>query len=277
METNNWSGCSIVAAPEMAQKVMAETQEIDEHLVSLFAPNSYEAEKYRALAHTIELMHKDTGLQGLAVTSPTPGDGKTTTAINLAGALAQAPEARVLLMCADLRRPSVIEHLGMAHPHPVGLATAILNPGQTLAQVVERLGVYNLSILPAGPYLANPHEALKAPRLGELIQEARQQYDYVVLDTPPLLLVPDCRIFGKWVDGFLMVVAAHKTTRRLVEEAQNLTDPSKVVGLVFNYDDPHIESYYYYNYLSRGDLTGTNHGQSWWGRLATTLDRIVSR
>jgi len=261
----------------MAQKVMAETQEIDEHLVSLFAPNSYEAEQYRTLAHMIELMHKDTGLQVLAVTSPTPGDGKTTTTINLAGALAQSPEARVLLMCADLRKPSVIEHLGMDSPHPVGLATAILNQGQTLTQVVERLGGFNLSILPAGPYLANPHEALKAPRLGELIQEARQQYDYVVLDTPPLLLVPDCRIFGKWVDGFLMVVAAHKTPRRLVEEAQNLMDPSKLVGLVFNYDDHHIESYYYYNYLSQGDRPGTHQGQSWWGRLATTLDRIVSR
>src|SRR3989441_7497242 len=256
---------------------MAEPLDIDERLVSLFAPNSFEAEKYRALAHTIELMHKATGLQVLAVTSPTPGDGKTTTTINLAGALAQSPEARVLLICADLRQPSVIEHLGMDHPHPVGLATAILNPGQTLTRVVERLGMFNLSVLPAGPYLANPQEALKAPRLGELIQEARQHYDYVVLDTPPLLLVPDCRIIGKWVDGFLMVVAAHKTPRGLLEEARNLRDPSKMVGLVFNYDDHHIESYYYYNYLSQGDRPGTHQGQSWWGRLATTLDRIVSR
>src|SRR3989441_7057110 len=199
-------------------EIMAEPLEIDERLVSLFAPNSFEAEKYRTLAHTIELMHKSTGLQVLAVTRPTPGDGKKTTTINLARALAQSPEARGLLMCADLRKPSVIEHLGMDSPHPVGLATAILNQGQTLTQVVERLGGFNLSIPPAGPYLANPHEALKAPRLGELIQEARQQYDYVVLDTPPLLLVPDCRIFGKWVDGFLMVVGAHKTPRRLVEE-----------------------------------------------------------
>ena len=260
----------------MAQKVMAETQEIDEHLVSLFAPNSYEAEQYRTLAHAIELMHKDCGLQVLAVTSATPGDGKTTTAINLAGALAQSPEARVLLMCADLRKPSVIEHLGMDNPHPVGLATAILNQGQTLTQVVERLGGFNLSVLPAGPYLANPHEALKAPRLGELIQEARQQYDYVVLDTPPLLLVPDCRIFSKWVDGFLMVVAAHKTPRRLVEEAQNLMDPSKLVGLVFNYDDNHIESYYYYNYLSHDDRPGTHQQQSWWRRLTNKLGHTVS-
>src|SRR3989454_8075981 len=96
-------------------EIMAEPLDIDERLVSLFAPNSFEAEKYRALAHMIELMHKDTGLQVLAVTSPTPGDGKTTTTINLAGALAQSPEARVLLMCADLRKPSVIEHRSEEH------------------------------------------------------------------------------------------------------------------------------------------------------------------
>src|SRR2546426_2156992 len=163
-ETNNWFGCSKVNAPEMAPKEMAESLEIDEHLVSLFAPNSYEAEQYRTLAHTIELMHKDFGLQVLAVTSALPGDGKTTTTINLAGALAQSPDARVLLMCADLRKPSVIEHLGMEYPHPVGLATAILNPGQTLTQVVQRLGGVKLLVPPSCPFLAHPHEAPQKPQ-----------------------------------------------------------------------------------------------------------------
>src|SRR5256885_6619917 len=106
---------------------MAEPLEIDERLVSLFAPNSFEAEKYRALAHTIELMHKATGLQVLAVTSPTTGDGKTTTTINLAGALAQSTEARVFLMGAYLRQASVIEHLGPDHPHPARMFARILS------------------------------------------------------------------------------------------------------------------------------------------------------
>jgi Mrp family chromosome partitioning ATPase len=165
----------------------------------------------------------------------------------------------------------------MAHPHPVGLATAILNPGQTLTQVVERLGVFNLSILPVGPGLANPQEALKSPRLGELFQQARQHYDYIVVDTPPRLLVPDCHIIEKWVDGFLMVVGAHKTPRELVEEALDLIDPSKkLVGLVFNYDNHRLESYYYYNYIYHDDRPETHQRQSWWKRLATTLGRIFS-
>src|SRR5947208_3652312 len=152
----------------MAREEMAEPQVIDEHLVCLHAPASYEAEQYRTLAHTVELMHKDTGLRVLAVTSATAGDGKTTTAINLAGALAQSSEARVILVCADLRKPSVIEHLGMEYPHLVGLSTAIQNPAYTLTQVAESLQ-RNLSVLSAGPCPDNPYEVLKSPLLGEAL------------------------------------------------------------------------------------------------------------
>ena len=254
----------------MAREEMAEPLEIDEHLVTLLAPVSYEAEKYRTLAHTIELARKDLGLHVLAVTSPTAGDGKTTTAINLAGTLAQSPEARVLLVGMDLRRPSLTEHLGMADIHAIGLASLILDldPARTLNQAVQHLKKFNLSVLPAGPLLADPYEVLKSHRLGELLQEARQHYDYVVLDTPPVLLVPDTRLIGNWVDGFLMVVAAHKTPRRLVEEALNLMDPSKLVGLVFNSDDRQNKDYYYYYAPGR---PGTHQRQSWWRRLAKTL------
>ena len=258
----------------MAREEMAEPQVIDEHLVCLHAPASYEAEQYRTLAHTVELMHKDTGLRVLAVTSATAGDGKTTTSINLAGALAQTSEARVILVCADLRKPSVIEHLGMEYPHLVGLSTAIQNPAYTLTQVAESLQ-RNLSVLSAGPCPDNPYEVLKSPRLGELLQEARQHYDFIVVDTPPLLLVPDCKVIGRWVDGFLLVVAAHKTQRRLVGEALNLMDSAKLVGLVFNYDDCALPGYYDYYYLS-GQPHG-HHGQNWWRRLAATLGRIFSR
>ncbi|OLD69755.1 MAG: hypothetical protein AUI45_06770 [Acidobacteria bacterium 13_1_40CM_2_56_11] len=252
----------------MAREGMAERLEIDEQLVSLLAPVSYEAEQYRTLAHAIELLHKDIGLHVLAVTSPTAGEGKTTTAINLAGTLAQAPESRVLMVCMDLRKPSVMEHLGIADTHTVGLVNVVLDPTQTLNQAVQHLPRFNLSVLLPGPCPADPYEVLKSHRLGELIQEARQHYDYVVLDTPPLLLVPDTRLIGKWVDGFLMVVAAHKTPRRLVEEALNLMDPSKLVGLVFNYDDRKISNYYYYYTPGR---PGTHQRQSWWVRLANTL------
>src|SRR2546426_1251203 len=254
----------------MAREGMAERLEIDEQLVSLLAPVSYEAEQYRTLAHAIDLMHKDIGLHVLAVTSPTAGDGKTTTAINLAGTLAQAPEARVLMVCMDLRKPSVMNHLRIAGPHTVGFVNAILDPAMTLNDAVQHLQRFNLSVLPAGPCPADPYQVLKSPRLCELMREACRQYQYVVVDTPPLLLVPDVSLISKLVDGFLMVVATNKTPRSLVEEALNLMDPSKLVGLVLNDDDRPIQDYDYY-YSSH-----SHQQQSWGRRLLTTLGRTFS-
>jgi len=220
--------------------------EIDEQLVSLLSPSSFEAEQYRVLRHTVEHLAKTAGLSVVAVSSPTVGDGKTTTAINLAGALAQSPEARVLLVELDLRRASIRARLGLTGRRPPGLVDAILTPGTRVEDLAYRRPPYNLSILLAGETPAAPYEVLKSPQLGELLEQARQRYDYVVLDTPPLVSVPDCRVIGKWVDGFLIVVSAHQTPRKLVEEALDLMEPAKVIGLVFNNDDRPLSGYYYH-------------------------------
>ena len=213
------------------------TRGIEEHLVSLLAPNSFEAEQYRALRAVLEQGRKAKSLAVIAISSPTAGDGKTLTAINLAGTLAQAPEARILLVEGDLRRPAVEEHLGLNTERSAGLVEAILDPGMTLERAVRRLPLFNLWVLPAGRCPASPYEVLKSPRLGDLLQDARRRFDYVLIDTPPILPVPDLRLITKWVDGFLIVVSAHRTPRRLLEEALYVADPGKVIGLVFNNDD----------------------------------------
>ena len=96
---------------------------------------------------------------------------------------------------------------------------------------------YNLSVVLAGETPATPYEVLKSPRLGELLDEARRHYDYVVIDTPPIVAFPDCRILNNWVDGWLIVVAAHRTSRKLLEEALDLMEESKTVGFVFTHDE----------------------------------------
>jgi protein-tyrosine kinase len=220
---------------------------IDQHLVSLLTPTTFEAEQYRTLRQTIEQFHRDTAtLSVVAVSSPAVGDGKTTTAINLAGALAQNRDAKVLLVDLDLRRPSVIRNLGSSESRSPGLVDAIMDPSLSLSEILQLCAPFNLTVLPAGQALTNPYEALKSQRLAELLQEARQTYDYVVIDTPPLIPFPDCRLISRWVDGFLMVVAAHKTPRKLVDEAINSLDPAKLIGLVFNSDDRPVFGYYYY-------------------------------
>jgi capsular exopolysaccharide synthesis family protein len=213
--------------------------------VSLLAPASFEAEQYRALRHVIEQRHKVTDLSIVAVSSPGAGDGKTTTAINLAGTLAQAPDARVLLVDADLRRAALADRLGLAETGALGLVDAILDPRLSLSAVVQERPHLNLCVVAAGRIPAAPYEVLKSPRLGQLLAEARQQFDYVVLDTPPLVAVPDCQVIGKLVDGFLIVVTAHRTGRKLLEEALKTTEPAKVVGLVFNGDDRHLSRHAY--------------------------------
>jgi capsular exopolysaccharide synthesis family protein len=219
---------------------------LEEHLVSLLAPTSFEAEQYRALRYLIEQLNKSTALSVVAVSSPGVADGKTTTTINLAGALAQAPDARVLLVDADLRAANLARRLGLdGHARP-GLVDAILDRNLSLEAVADRRPDLNLTVVLAGRLPSAPYEVLKSPRLGELLAEARTRYDYIVLDTPPLVSVPDCRVIGRWVDGFLVVVAAHRTPRRLIEEALNVTEPAKVLGLVFNGDDRHLSRGYSY-------------------------------
>lgn len=223
----------------------AETSDrIEPHLVSLLDPKAFEAEQYRILRHVVEQKRQQGDLCVIAVSSPTAGDGKTITAINLAGALAQAAEVRVLLVDTDLRHPSVTEYLGLGRSRSHGLVDVILNPGLSLEDVVKPCLSFNLAVISSGRPPSIPYEVLKSARLGELLQEARQHYDYIVLDTPPLIPFPDCRLIEKWADGFLVIVAAHKTPRKLVEEAIKVVDPDKMVGLVFNNDDRPVFGYY---------------------------------
>ncbi len=223
-------------APESAQRTP------NERLVSFFAPSSFEAEQYRGLRHIVE----ESGRHVVAITSPTPGDGKTTTAINLAGALAQASGTRVLLVEADLRQPRVGDQLGLEGSDTRGLADALADDRLTLPDVVRHLPRFNLSVLLSGRSPASPYEGLHSSRLDELLEEARSHYAHIVVDTPPVVPVPDCRLIARIVDGFLILVGAHRTRRELLQEALVALDPTKILGLVFNGDDRSRRGYYGY-------------------------------
>ena len=229
---------------------------MDEHLVSLVNPSSFEADQYRTIRHVLEQSHA--AKKVIAVTSAAAGDGKTTTALNLAGVLAQAPDARILIVDLDLRMPAVGDRLGLTVQSP-GLVDLLSDPALALDDAVRRLHQSRLAVLPAGRALTVPYEVLKSPRLGELLQAATGQFDYVILDTPPLAAVQDARLIVDWVDGFVMVVAAHRTPRKLLEDALNLMDPAKLIGLVFNGDDRRRSGYY-------GDYYGSSKGKrrGWW-------------
>ncbi|HKC56117.1 MAG TPA: CpsD/CapB family tyrosine-protein kinase [Vicinamibacterales bacterium] len=223
---------------------MAKKTQIDRHLVALTSPGSFAAEQYQGLRLTIERLRRGRTLQVIAVTSPAAGEGKTLTAINLAGALARGAEgARVLLIDADLRRPAVARQLAIDAASK-GLTEVVADPQATLDSATQKLKPFNLSILPAGTRNGAVHQTLRSPRLDAVLAEARQRYDYVVLDTPPLLPVFDSALLANAVDGVLMVVAASQTPRKLLGEALNMLDPGKVLGIVFNRDSKPMFGYY---------------------------------
>jgi capsular exopolysaccharide synthesis family protein len=235
---------------------------IDEHFVTLFSRSSLAVQQYKALGYAIETMRAGDAVRVVAVTSPAVGEGKSTTAINLAGVSAHRREIRTLLVDADLRRPSVGSLLGIPHNQP-GLLDAILDPHLTLQTVVTHMPAFNLWVLPAGRPSDDPYELLRTPRVKELLHEARSQYQLVVLDTAPLLVVPDTRILENLVDAFLLVVGAHQTPRKLVEEALNLLSPFKL-GIVFNGDDRPLSGYYgyYHSYDNPSSWSGAPKGRA---------------
>jgi polysaccharide biosynthesis transport protein len=223
---------------------MAKKTHIDPHLVAFTSPGSFAAEQYQGLRLTIERLRRGRTLQVIAVTSPAAGEGKTLTAINLAGALARgAEDARVLLIDADLRRPAVARQLALDATSR-GLTEVVGDPQVTLDSVTQKLKPFNLSILTAGMRNGAVHQILRSARLDVVLAEARQRYDFVVLDTPPLLPVFDSALLANAVDGVLMVVAANQTPRKLLGEALNLLDPAKVLGIVFNRDSKPMFGYY---------------------------------
>lgn len=238
---------------------------VDRHLVSLLDPTSFEAEQYRGLRHVVEQIRQTAETSVIGVTSAAVGDGKTITAINLAGALAQAPNAKVLLIETDLRRPSLTRYLGIPHGTAKGVVDAILEPEVALESLVTTLSQFGLAVLPAGRPQPTSYELLKSPRLEAVFYEARKQYDYVVVDTPPLIPLPDCRLLLKLVDTLLLVVSAHQTPRKLLEEALNILDPAKVLGIVFNNDDRPLAGYYYrYDYHQNGTKESREGGAAGW-------------
>ena len=256
----------------VAEEVPApRSADLEEHLVSFLNPVSAEAEEYRALRTVVEEAC-EAERRVIAVASPVRGDGKTMTAVNLAGALAQSATLQVLLVDADLRSPSVGPRLRVGAGRTKGLVDAVRDRSLTLSDVVQKTSWPGLSLLGAGTLPQAPYEVLQSSRLAELIGEARRTFDYVIVDTPPIVALSDYRLIEKWVDRFLLVVAAHRTPRRSIEEALRLVEPEKLIGFVFNMADRTVGSspYGYYYHNPGGDEA---HVNGRFGRLRRLLGR----
>ncbi|HEY3886243.1 MAG TPA: CpsD/CapB family tyrosine-protein kinase [Vicinamibacterales bacterium] len=204
---------------------------LDARLVAALAPQSLAAEQFRLLRTRITQSENGRAFRSLIVTSPAKGDGKSLTAANLALTMALELHQRVLLVDADLRRPSVHDLFGLSETP--GL-TGVLMGGATLDEALVPVPDQRLTVLPAGSIPSRPAELLASSAMRRTLDTLRSQFDRVILDMPPVEPLADVSITAALVDGVLLIVRAGVTPKPAIERALSGLEPGKVVGLVFN-------------------------------------------
>jgi polysaccharide biosynthesis transport protein len=213
--------------------------------VTQVRPQSQMAESYRALRTSLLLSNLGAPPKVIMVTSARPQEGKTTTSINTAIVLAQKG-VRVLLVDADLRRPSIHKTLGMG---PRSGLSNVLTGSATLQQTITTSPILpNLFIMPAGTPPPNPAELLASSNMRDLIVELRELYDHIVIDTPPTLSVTDAVVLSPRADATILVIRSGQTTKPALRRARDILMQvnAHVAGVLLNAVDLTSPDYYYY-------------------------------
>jgi len=215
----------------------------DIELIVHFAPDSTFAENYRSLRTALLLSSPQSSLKAIMVTSPLPEEGKSVTISNLAVSLAQTGK-KTLLIDADLRRPK--QHQIFKMKNHKGL-TSYLALDLPLEELIRSTIVPSLYLINSGPIPPNPAELLGSDKMARLLSSLKNQFDFILIDTPPILTVTDAQIVGKLVDGLVLVVQAGKTPRDALVQTRELIDLLKLrtFGVVVN--GLNLDSHGYYS------------------------------
>ncbi|KQL58790.1 MULTISPECIES: CpsD/CapB family tyrosine-protein kinase [Bacillaceae] len=201
-------------------------------------------EQYRNIRTNIEYSAIDTDIHSLLITSAGPGEGKSTTASNLAVVMGQNGQ-RVLLIDADMRKPTAHYTFSLMNTH--GL-TNVLTRQQKLVDVAQETSIENVSLLTCGPVPPNPAELLNSKMMEMVIKEACENFDMVIIDTPPVMAVADAQILSSKVDGTIIVTSSGKTDRDQLEQTKGNLVKAKanILGVVLNNKPIDQNTYYYY-------------------------------
>ena len=227
-------------------------------------------EQYRRLAATLHHLQEDRGVKRVLVSSAVANEGKTLTSTNLALTLSHSYAKRVLLIDADLRRPRVNVAFGI--PNGEGLSEVLDRRDHNKLPVVQVSPM--LSVLPAGRATPDPIAGLTSPRMAALIEDAAEQFDWVVLDTPPVGLLSDARLLAAMTDIALLVIGAGTTPTVAIQRALDSLGRDRVVGVVLNRADESLAAGgdYYYNYY-HGYYGNSDHRDEKPGLLRRLLGR----
>ena len=228
-------------------KRMPVTLSADSRLVVHMEKESAAAEAFRLMAVRLHHIRKDRRLQKVLITSTVPEEGKSMVSANLACTLAAGNRQKVLLLEADVRRPSLTQ-LFQFSPHP-GLCDWLMGTN-SLENCIYQLDNLGFWILPSGKPASNPLELIQSPRLSLAVEELRAWFDWIIIDTPPVLPLADTSVLAKLADGILMVTRRGVTQKKLMLRGIEALDKEKLLGAVINSSRKSHHDYYYYGYGS---------------------------
>lgn len=229
-------------------------------LFTLNNPKSIASEAFRTLRTNIQFTNIDKSIKTIVITSSGQGEGKTTVASNLATSIAQT-EKRVLLIDCDMRKPRVHKVFGVTNLE--GL-TNILMGEKNLADVAfkDDQDIQSLTIVTSGPIPPNPAELLGSRRMSDFLQDMRDQFDMIILDSPPINLVTDSAILSTITDGTIMVVEVGKTDIEAAVSGKELLEKvnANLIGVVLNKIPTRGRSYYNYSYYQYDEYYDDSQG-----------------
>ncbi len=231
------------------------------NLVTQNDPKNPAAEAYRVIRTSVQFAQAGKELKTIAITSCTPNEGKSMTVANLAIVLTQAGKS-VLIMDCDMRNPTVHKNFNLSNK--VGLSSCI-SMGTAVADAVQETAIEGLDALTAGVIPPNPSELLGSERMQNILQRAKEEYDYVLIDTPPVLPVTDSLVLGRMVDGLILVIDSGEIKVEMARDVKNqlVHAGANILGVVLNKvrSEHHGYGYGYYYYYGHESARGGNNGK----------------
>ncbi len=223
-------------------------ERVEPRLVSITSPNSSYCEEYRSLRTHILHKSQRQQLKSIVVASINPSEGKSVTAINLSWMLAQTDGVRALIIDSDLRMPSLTDYMGIETDR--GLSDVLAGTA-TLQESIVRLEPSGLHILPGGEARQDVAELISGNKFADILAEAREMFDYVIIDAPPLGIFTDATVLINHADGALLVVRANRTKYGVLDRILEPLPKDRMLGVVLNQsEDVMDESHYNYGYYN---------------------------
>ena len=229
----------------------------DDRIVLLRFPDSMASEQYRMLRTSLKTDLARVGAKVILVSSSIHSEGKTVTATNLAVSLAEDGNTRVVLVDADLRRGKVAQYLGF-HDRKTGLSN-LLADDLVVKQVMVRNSVPNLFVVPRGPVAKKPSELINSEKIQRVVAELKEHFDYVIIDSPPIMSVADAAMLSRLADGILLVIQAGRTPKPVIAHSIQLFKQAgaRLLGYVLTnveYQSADYRYYSYYSYYGEGEI-----------------------